>query len=113
MMSMGQDFRIGAPRKKFWATKRWSARTIAHFPLRYTYRSSEKPPSCQYEGEEPFQRGTPAWLFQDVSALSGIQASAQTDGPFDSGPYVPLIMVIALRPKMLKTIDVRIRLMSK
>ena len=69
--------------------------------------------ACQYKGEEAFQRGTPTWLFQDVSALTGIQASAQTDGPFDSGPYMPLIMVIALRPKMLKTIDVRIRLMSQ
>jgi hypothetical protein len=67
--------------------------------------------ACQYEGEEAFQRGTPTWLFQDVSALSGIQAPAQTDGPFDSGSYVPLIMVIALRPKILKTMDVRIRVM--
>jgi hypothetical protein len=29
---------------------------------------------------------------------------------FDSGLYMPLIMVIALRPKTLKTMDVRIRL---
>jgi len=29
---------------------------------------------------------------------------------FDSGPYMPLITVIALRPKIPKTMDVRIRL---
>jgi hypothetical protein len=30
---------------------------------------------------------------------------------FDSGPYMPLIMVMPLRPKILKTMGVRIRLM--